>query len=118
MAKGPHTDHAEAFDNMQAAVESLGSDDSILLAAWMFDPSVPLTATSPAGLKTWGQLLQEKAKHGIKIRIIMTEFSRLAWQLRNRVYGEFLPSLNKLIDGLTGSTGDNLKYLSAVIRRR
>ena len=109
--KGPHTDQAEAFDNMQAAVESLGSGDSILLAAWIFDPTVPLTAASPAGLKTWGELLQSQAKQGVKIRIIMSDFDPVANFLRDRVYGQFLPILDKLIDGLTSSTGDNLKYI-------
>ena len=109
--KGPHTDHAEAFDNMQAAVESLGSGDCILLSAWMFDPTVPLTAANPAGLKTWGELLQAQAKQGVKIRIIMSDFDPVAKFLRDRVYGQFLPALDKLIDGLTSSTRDNLKYL-------
>src|SRR4029077_14412629 len=109
--KGPHTDQDEAFDNMQGVVESLGSGDSILLAAWMFDPTVPLTATSSAGLKTWGELLQSEAKQGVKIRIIMSDFSPVATFLRNRVYEQFLPILDKLIDQLTASTRDNLKYI-------
>jgi phosphatidylserine/phosphatidylglycerophosphate/cardiolipin synthase-like enzyme len=109
--KGPHSDRVEAFDSMQAAVESLGSGDSLLLAAWMFDPSVPLTAISPAGLKTWGELLQSKAKQGVKIRIVMSDFDPVAAFLRDRVYGQSLPTLNKLIDGLTSSTRDNLKYI-------
>lgn len=109
--KGPHIDQDEAFDNMQSEVESLGSGDSILLAAWMFDPTVPLTATSSTGLQTWGELLQSKAKQGVKIRIIMSDFSPVAAFLRDRVYGQFLPALDKLIGQLSASTRDNLKYI-------
>jgi phosphatidylserine/phosphatidylglycerophosphate/cardiolipin synthase-like enzyme len=62
-------------------------------------------------LKTWGELLQSKAKQGVKIRIIMSDFDPVAAFLRDRVHRQFLPTLNKLIDGLAPSTRDNFKYI-------
>ena len=108
---GKHKDQQEAFDTMQRVVETLGRSDSIYLAAWMFDPTVPLTVTSSAGLKTWGELLLEKAKQGVKIRILMTDFAPVAKFLRDRVFLIFLPALDKLIGQLSASTRDNLKYI-------
>ena len=109
--KGKHNDQQEAFDTMQHVVETLGPSDSIYLAAWMFDPTVPLTVTSSAGLKTWGELLLGKAQQGVKIRILMTDFAPVAKFLRDRVFLIFLPALDKLIGQLSVSTRDNLKYI-------
>jgi phosphatidylserine/phosphatidylglycerophosphate/cardiolipin synthase-like enzyme len=109
--KGMHFDQKEAFDNMQSEVEALGRSDSIYLSAWMFDPTVPLTTTSATGAKTWGELMQFKASKGVKIRILMSDFSPVASYLRDRVYQTFLPALDKLIGQLSASTRDNLKYI-------
>ena len=107
---GPDIDQSEAFDTMQKAVEVLKAEDSICLAAWHFDQSVPLTLTR-AGMKTWGDLFQKKAKDGVKIRIIMTDFDPIAKVLRAKLYRDFLPGLNKLIDKLDPAKRDNLKYI-------
>jgi phosphatidylserine/phosphatidylglycerophosphate/cardiolipin synthase-like enzyme len=56
-------------------------------------------------------LFQSKAKQGVKIRIIMSDFAPVAAFLRNRVYGQFLPALDKLIGQLSATTRDNLKYI-------
>ena len=104
---GRHSDKAEAFDSMQKAVEPLKPKDSVYLAAWHFDPTVPL----PSGVKTWGDLFQRKATEGVKIRIIMTDFNPIAKGLYAKVYNDFLPALNKLIGQLSPPVRDNLKYI-------
>jgi phosphatidylserine/phosphatidylglycerophosphate/cardiolipin synthase-like enzyme/V8-like Glu-specific endopeptidase len=108
---GPFFDEKEAFDSMQKAVESLGPNDSVLLAAWQFDPTVPLTSPGPSGVKTWGDLFQGKANEGVKIRIIMTDFAPVARDLHEQVYRIFLPALDKHIGQLSAATCDNLKYI-------
>jgi phosphatidylserine/phosphatidylglycerophosphate/cardiolipin synthase-like enzyme len=104
-------DVAEAFDSMQQTVEALGPKDSILLAAWHFDPTVPLTKPGPMGVKTWGALFQRKAKEGVVIRIIMTDFAPVAAGLHAKLYNDFLPALDKLIGKLPNALRDNLKYI-------
>ena len=108
---GPAFDQAEAFDRMQRAVEALQPGDAVYLAAWHFDPTVPLTLPDPAGVKTWGDLLQKKGNDGVKIRIIMTDFDPIAKGLYAKLYTEFLPGLNKLISQLGPAVRDNLKYI-------
>lgn len=110
-AAGPDINVAEAFDSMQQVVESLKKNDTLYLAAWQFDPTVPLTLVRAAGPKTWGLLLQKKAREGVKIRIIMTDFAPIATTLRAKVYQDFLPALDKLIGQLSPALRDNLKYL-------
>ena len=105
----------EAFNAMQAAVEGLKAKESLLIAAWHFDPSLPLTRTNAAGKnalgnKTWGELVQRKARDGVKVRIIMTDFDPVAVNLHSILYQTFLPAIDKLVAGL-GSKADNLKYI-------
>lgn len=112
----PREEQVEAFHSMQAAVERLASKESLLLAAWHFDPSLPLTRTNAAGKnalgnRTWGELLQRKARDGVKIRIIMTDFPPVATTLHGILYTRFLPAIDKLVAGLGASARDNLKYI-------
>lgn len=112
---GPRQDQVEAFDALQAAVEGLKAGESLLLAAWHFDPRVPLTRTNAAGKnalgnKTWGELVQRKARDGVKVRILMTDFPAVAVNLHGALYKTFLPAIDRLVAGL-GSKADNLKYV-------
>lgn len=112
----PAHDQVEAFDAMQAAVEALKSGCTLFLAAWMFQPSVALTKTGAGGTnalgnKTWGELLQRKARDGVTIRIIVNDFDPIAAGLRDLLYKRFLPELDQLIDGLPAGSRDRLKYI-------
>ena len=109
--KKPRADQFDTFNEMQKAVEGLKPGNSLFLAAWMFDPSVPLTRTSPLGVKTWGELFKKKAGEGVTIRIIMTDFSSLFADQFAKLYKSFLPAMAKLVDGLSSGARDNLKYI-------
>lgn len=114
-AAGPRHDQVEAFNAMQAAVEGLKAGESLLIAAWHFDPSLPLTRTNAAGKnslgnKNWGELVQRKARDGVVVRILMTDFDPVAQNLHKILYRSFLPAIDKLVAGL-GSSADNLKYV-------
>jgi len=108
---GPDDNVDEAFDRMQEAVEALQSGETIYLAAWHFDATVPLTKPGPPAIKTWGELLQKKANDGVKIRIIMTDFAPAAAGLHRKLYSDFLPALDNLINHLPTTKRDNLKYV-------
>ena len=108
---GPDDNVDEAFDRMQEAVEALQLGDTVYLAAWHFDPTVPLTKPGPPAIKTWGELFHKKANDGVKIRIIMTDFAPIARILHGKLYNDFLPSLNNLISRLPTPQRDNLKYI-------
>lgn len=103
-------DLAEAFDRMQEAVEALKKGCTLYLSAWMFDPTLKLTRTNASGLKTWGALFQKKARAGVKIRILMTDFSPI---FKNQAASlkSFIAALDKLVDGLPTSARDCLKYV-------
>ena len=112
----PKEDQFEAFNAMQAAVEALRPGDSLFLAAWMFDPSVPLTKTNAKGVNAlgnanWGELFQRQARCGVKIRILMTDFSSIFQDQYDKLYNSFLPTLDRLIAGLPKASRDNLKYV-------
>jgi phosphatidylserine/phosphatidylglycerophosphate/cardiolipin synthase-like enzyme len=107
----PKEDQFDAFNAMQAAVEGLQSGDSLFLAAWMFDPTLALTRTSSLGSKNWGDLFQRKASDGVKIRILVTDFSFIFKDQNDKLYKTFLPALNTLIAGLKAASRDNLKYV-------
>jgi phosphatidylserine/phosphatidylglycerophosphate/cardiolipin synthase-like enzyme/outer membrane protein OmpA-like peptidoglycan-associated protein len=107
---GLDIDNSEAFEQMQKAVEALKSRDSVYLAAWQFDPGIALTTTSSVGVQTWGELFREKAKQGVKIRILMTEYDPLT-PFYNQVHNQYLPALDKRIAELPGASSDNLKYV-------
>lgn len=112
----PAHDQVEAFDAMQAAVEALKPGSTLLLAAWMFQPSVALTKTGAGGVnalghKTWGELLQRKARDGVTIRIILNDFDPIASGLRSLLHDRFLPELDQLIAGLAAAARDRLKYI-------
>jgi len=98
----------EAFDSMQETVESLGTNDSIFLAAWQFRlTQVPLTVPKPGMSKwNWGDLLKSKAKDGVKIRIIISDHPPLAADFQTD-----LNPLDKIIGELPLSARDNLKYI-------
>jgi phosphatidylserine/phosphatidylglycerophosphate/cardiolipin synthase-like enzyme len=112
----PREDQFGAFTAMQEAVEGLQADDSLFLAAWMFDPTLPLTNTNASGVnalgnKTWGELFQRKASDGVKIRILMSDFSALFKDQYAKLYNLFLPTLDKLIAKVPASLRDCLKYV-------
>lgn len=112
----PKHDEFEAFNTMQEAVEGLKAGHALLLAAWMLDPSLPLTKTNASGVnalgnRTWGQLFQRKARDGVKIRILMTDFSSIFRDQHDKLYRSFLPALDALIAALPAASRDNLKYV-------
>ena len=112
----PKEDQVDAFNTMQEAVEGLTSGHSLFLAAWMFDPTLPLTKTKASGVnalgnRTWGELFQRKADDGVKIRILITDFSFIFKDQFDKLYHTFLPALDKLIAGLRPGSRDNLKYV-------
>jgi phosphatidylserine/phosphatidylglycerophosphate/cardiolipin synthase-like enzyme len=112
----PREDQFEAFNAMQEAVEGLKSGHWLLLAAWMFDPSLPLTKTKASGVnalgnRNWGDLFQRKARDGVNIRILMTDFSFIFRDQHEKLYNTFLPTLDKLIAGLPPASRDSLKYV-------
>jgi len=107
---GPNVDITEAFEQMQRAVEALKKGASVYLSAWQFDPRIVLTVANPGGLKSWGDLFQSKAKDGVKIRVIVTDYSRLA-PFYAQLHSQYLPALDAIIDALPAASRDNLKYV-------
>lgn len=114
----PKIDRVEAFEQMEQIVASLSPNDSVYLAAWQFDPRVPIINQKKLGIADWGLLFKQKACQGVKIRIIMTDFDPLSGGfkdygggLHGQVYKEFLPVLNQRINELPMAQRDNLKYL-------
>jgi phosphatidylserine/phosphatidylglycerophosphate/cardiolipin synthase-like enzyme len=107
----PRHDEFKAFDSMQTAVEGLKRGDRLFLAAWMFDPTLPLTAASSTGAATWGELFQKKARDGVTIRLLMTDFSAVFKDQLDKLQNTFLPTLDKLIAGLPSAARDRLKYV-------
>jgi phosphatidylserine/phosphatidylglycerophosphate/cardiolipin synthase-like enzyme len=69
-----------------------------------------LTKTNPSGIKTWGGLIQKKARDGVKIRILMTDFSAIFTNQLAALTG-FIKVLDALIDKLPNASRDNLKYV-------
>lgn len=102
---GPNRDKYEAFRAMEDVVAALTDKDFIYLAAWIFDPSTQLVTRNG----TWGQLLRDKARAGVKIRIILTDFDPL-YGMRNVLYQTTIPQLNSLI-GQLQNKAENLKYI-------
>lgn len=103
----PRVDETGAFDSMQKAVESLGAGDYLYLTTWQLKPSlVPLTAPGPPGIKNWGDLFVEKAKQGVTIRIIMSDFPPQGLGFKSDV-----DSMKALVLRLPVSARDNLKYI-------
>ena len=103
----PRVDETGAFDSMQKAVEALGTGDYLYLTTWQLKPSlVPLTAPGTSGMKNWGDLLVEKAKQGVTIRIIMSDFPPQALGFKSDVDG-----MKALVARLPVRERDNLKYL-------
>lgn len=101
---------------MQAAVEALKPGSTLLLAAWMFQPSLALTRTGAGGenalgQRTWGELLQRKARDGVTIRILLNDFDPIAVGLRRLLHDRFLPELDQLIGALPAPARDRLKYI-------
>jgi hypothetical protein len=112
----PRQDQFDAFNAMQQAVEGLKAGEWLLLAAWMFDPTLALTKTNAVGVnafgnKTWGDLVQRKASEGVKIRLLVSDFSSIFKNQYDPLYNVFLPALDQLIAGLPTARRDNLKYV-------
>ena len=98
-------DQVETFDSMQAAVASTKKGDLIYLAAWQFNPGEVSLTAGPTGM-TWADLLLRKARDGVKIRVIMSDFDVLgaAWKSK-------LKDIDALIAQLTAAERDNFKYI-------
>jgi phosphatidylserine/phosphatidylglycerophosphate/cardiolipin synthase-like enzyme/LAS superfamily LD-carboxypeptidase LdcB len=94
----------EAFDAMQKTVESLGTNDSVFLAAFMLNPT--LLTLPRTDMKTWGDLFVSKAQQGVKIRILLTGIPDPGpgWK-------SDLGNLDSLIGRLSSDARDNLKYI-------
>ena len=99
--------HTEAFDEMQKAVESLGSGDSIYLAAFMLNPT-QLTGKR-SGMTTWGELFVSKAKAGVKIRILLTGIPEPGPDWRSNV-----DDLKSLVGKLPDAAKENLKFVMSM----
>jgi len=105
---GDIDDKVDAFNSMQEAVESLGSNDSIYLTTWQFKPHLaPLTESRP-DMAHWGDLFRRKADDGVKIRIIITIHPDLI-----AGWNSDLGTLDKLINELSISKRDNFKYIAS-----
>ena len=102
---GGFKDAVGTFDRMQETVESLGKGDWLYIASWQFHPlRVPLTIQR-SGIGDWGQLLVNKAKEGVKIRVLIA---------KHPPGSEFETNLNE-VDGvikrLSPAERDNFKYI-------
>jgi phosphatidylserine/phosphatidylglycerophosphate/cardiolipin synthase-like enzyme len=98
---------SEPFDMMQYAVEVTNPGDSVLLAAWMFDPETKLTKTPPMVPKTvtWGDLIAAKAKAGVTFRLLLNDFpSFMQWQSNFK-------AIDALVLALPFDRRDNFKYV-------
>lgn len=104
---GKKREVGEAFDSMQAAVEALGAGDSLYLASWQFKPSsFALTGPKSAGMQHWGDLLVAKARAGVRIRIILTDFPEEGLGFKSD-----LADLDKLVGALSARMADQLQYI-------
>lgn len=99
----------EAFDDMQKVVSACSKGDKVYMTAWHFDPAVKLTAKSNLPVTTWGQLFKLQAGKGVEIKILITNFSRLApFAKQARDAGV---ELDKIIATLSKDVRSNLQYL-------
>ena len=102
---GGFKDAVDTFDRMQETVESLGKGDRLYIANWQFFPqSLPLTIKR-TGLASWGDLLVDRAKAGVKIRVLIS---------KHPPFSEFetkLDQLDSVIKRLVPAQRDNLKYI-------
>ena len=99
-------DAAEFYDRMQRVVDTLGDGDTLYIASWQFAPggvSIPATASSFA--RTWQHLLTEKAKAGVKIRVIITH------QPPGSDFVTNTGDVDTMIKALPEEKRDNFKYI-------
>ncbi|MFC3229264.1 phosphatidylserine/phosphatidylglycerophosphate/cardiolipin synthase family protein [Marinibaculum pumilum] len=69
----PLIDSWEVFPALEQAIHQ--AEHEVLLAYWTFDQRLPLSSTDLApGLETWEDLLLEKARQGVAVRILLTDF--------------------------------------------
>jgi phosphatidylserine/phosphatidylglycerophosphate/cardiolipin synthase-like enzyme len=70
----PIVDGIEAFAAMERAI--WGAKKTVDLAFWIFNPSTAVQAREKAewGVKTWRELLVAKAKAGVLVRLLLTDF--------------------------------------------
>lgn len=103
---GGFRDQLTSFDQMQRAVESLVSGDSLFIANWQFAPAWLRLTAAPAKpkLTTWAELLVDRANDGVKIRVIIPKHPLINTLMTN------LPELNTVI-GNTAPNQDNFKYI-------
>lgn len=100
------SDQTGAFDDLQAAVESLSAGDSIYIAAWQFNPSRLALTVSRRGLETWGDLLRRQAEAGVAIRILMSDTPPGARFLKSSV-----DDCEHLVAQLPPAARDRFKYI-------
>jgi phosphatidylserine/phosphatidylglycerophosphate/cardiolipin synthase-like enzyme len=100
-------DEVKTFDLMEETVESLGTGDSLFIANWQFVPTELLLTADPSGskTKTWGDLLAEKAKEGVKIRAIIAQHPL------GSPFMSDLAALDAVISPLPAAKRDNFKYI-------
>jgi phosphatidylserine/phosphatidylglycerophosphate/cardiolipin synthase-like enzyme len=99
------TDRVDTFTSMQAAVAATKKGDFVYLAAWQFNPGEVALTAGPAG-QTWADLLLGRAKAGVKIRVIMSDFDALGAPWKSK-----LADIDALIARLGVNDRDNLKYI-------
>jgi phosphatidylserine/phosphatidylglycerophosphate/cardiolipin synthase-like enzyme len=99
----------EPLEQMEAAVKAAGRGDAVYLAGWVFDPLTRLLTGDYATNRTWGGLFTAKAKEGVTIRILMSDFDELAADFRSDAKRNST-NLDILIDSLPAAVRGNLAY--------
>ena len=103
--KGTRNVQIEAFQSMQQTVESLGKGDSLFIANWQFRPESAGLSGSLSG-HSWLDLLAQKAKDGVRIRIIISDLTAAAGGLQTD-----LTPLKAAINALAKGVRDNWKFI-------
>jgi phosphatidylserine/phosphatidylglycerophosphate/cardiolipin synthase-like enzyme len=100
-------DELKTFDRMEETVESLGAGDSLFIANWQFVPTALLLTAEPSGstTRTWGDLLADKAKEGVKIRVIIAQHPLFSPFMSD------LAAIDAIIAPLPAGKRDNFKYI-------
>jgi phosphatidylserine/phosphatidylglycerophosphate/cardiolipin synthase-like enzyme len=107
---GPNVDLTEPLDAMQDTVQSLRSGDRVYLSAWFFEPRTTLTRGPYGSATTWGALFGRKATEGVVFRILINDFDPISG-MDTWLQNKGLNQLNPIINGLSSSHRDNLKYV-------
>jgi phosphatidylserine/phosphatidylglycerophosphate/cardiolipin synthase-like enzyme len=110
---GGFRDVLDTYDRMQQAVASLRAGDVLYLAGWVFIPTgVPIPTNADPAVRTWGDLLKEKALAGVTIRVLIAQHTVIPLIGSVSPFMTPLKPLNDIINSIEPpDKQDHFKYI-------